>query len=234
MAREIARAAWGFKDLELPPVADLLAVTHAGGLTAGAFEAGRMLGFVHGIPRTNLEQSAQHSHLLAILPKEQGRGLAPRLKFYQRAWCLERGIRLVTWTYDPLLVKNAFLNLVRLKARAVAYLVDFYGPTGGIYGNLPTDRFEVHWRLDEPEVAEAAGERPKRKLSNRPTRDAVRVEISATAPALYAEDPKAARRARMSLRRQARRLFEDGYEATSIEQNAESKTAVYRFERTNR
>ena len=68
----------------------------------------------------------------------------------------------MTWTYDPLLVRNARLNLVRLRARGVAFLPNLYGPLGGLYGGLPTDRFEVLWRLDAPEVEAAArGREPK-------------------------------------------------------------------------
>ena len=92
----VAKEAWGFGERALSPANDLIAVTHAGGLTAAAFEAGRMLGFVHGIPRTNLGEPCQHSHLLAVRPRAQGRGLGARLKLFQRAWCLARGIRLVT------------------------------------------------------------------------------------------------------------------------------------------
>ncbi len=94
--------------------------------------------------------------MLAVRRGFQGRGLAVRLKLFQRAWCLRRGIRLVTWTYDPLLIRNARLNLVRLRARAVRFLPNHYGVLGGLYGSLPTDRFEVHWRLDSPEVERAA------------------------------------------------------------------------------
>src|ERR1051326_1296198 len=90
-AQEVARSAWKFSDLELPPVADLQMVGHIGGFTAGAFEDGQMLGFVHGVPRTNLREPAQHSHLLAVTPAARGRSLASRLKFFQRDWCLERG-----------------------------------------------------------------------------------------------------------------------------------------------
>src|SRR5262249_38765492 len=115
-SEEISKGAWRFGDREVSPASDLIAATHAGGLAAGACEGKKMLGFVHGVRRTNKGEPCQHSHLLAVLPEAQGRGIGELLKWYQRRWCLERGIRLVTWTYDPFLVKNAQLNIVKLRA----------------------------------------------------------------------------------------------------------------------
>ena len=155
-ASQAAKAAWGFPDLMVPPPPDMITATHSGGMTAGAFEGGRLLGFVHAVPRTNLGQPAIHSHLLAVRPDAQRRGLSVLLKLFQREWCLARGIGLVTWTYDPFMLRNARLNLVRLGAVVPVFLPDFYGKVGGIYGELPSDRFEAHWRLESPAVERAA------------------------------------------------------------------------------
>jgi len=238
-AQEVARRVWGFEDRQLPSTFDLQVVGHVGGLTAGAFAGGELVGFVHGLARTNLRQPCHHSHLLAVRPEFRGRGVSVRLKFFQRSWCLERGIRLVTWTYDPLLVLNARLNLVRLRARACAFLPDVYGELGGLYGGLPTDRFEVHWNLATPEVGRAAQGRapeprraedlPRADPRHMPTASRVAVEIPSGAPALYASDPAAALRARRALRRTAGALFERGYEATALV--ARGDTALYVFER---
>jgi predicted GNAT superfamily acetyltransferase len=178
--------------------------------------------------------------MLAVVPEAQGRGLGARLKLFQRRFCLARGIRLVTWTYDPLLVKNAALNLNRLGARAAVYVRDFYGPMGGIYHGLPTDRFEVRWRLDSDEVVRAARGRSvlsadvetlPRVRKGRIPRGArrVAVELPGGAPALYTQDPKAALRARLELRRSAEALFHRGYAATLVRPGPD--TAVYVFER---
>jgi predicted GNAT superfamily acetyltransferase len=155
-ASQAAKAAWGFPDLMVPPPPDMITATHSGGMTAGAFEGRRLLGFVHAVPRTNLGRPAIHSHLLAVRPDAQRRGLSVLLKLYQREWCLARGIGLVTWTYDPFMLRNARLNLVRLGAVVPVFLPDFYGKVGGIYGELPSDRFEVHWKLESPAVERAA------------------------------------------------------------------------------
>jgi len=239
LAQKVAKAAWRLPDIEAPSVADLIAITHAGGLTAGAFAGREMLGFVHGFPREIEGRRAQHSHLLAVHPHAQGRGLSKELKLYQRRWCLERAIGLVTWTYDPLLVKNARLNLVRLRARARGYLRDFYGRIGGIYADLPTDRFEVFWELEARDVRAAAegsrieepslaGAVPLRALRE-PGDPRVSVEIPTGAPASYRSDPGAARRARFALRRRAELLMGKGYAATALV--LESSRAFYLFER---
>lgn len=237
--QDVARRVWRFPDRQLPATADLQTVGHVGGMTAGAFEGREIVGFVHGLPRTNLSEPCHHSHMLAVRPEWRGRDVSVRLKLFQRSWCLARGIRLVTWTYDPLLLKNARLNLVRLRARAVAYLPDHYGTLGGLYGNLPTDRFEVHWRLNAPAVRRASHGRPlpgpdaadllRATATRIPAARKVAVEVTAGAPELYSTHPEAARRAQRRLRRIATRLFDRGYEATAV--TAGEGGARYVFER---
>ena len=238
-AQAVAQAAWGTSDLATSAAADLIAITHAGGLTAAAFEGKRMVGFVHAFPRVLDGEICQHSHLLAVHPSAQGHGLSLRLKFFQRRWCLSRGIRRVTWTYDPLLVKNARLNLGRLRARAKGYFRDFYGHIGGIYGDLPTDRFEVHWELERPDVVRAAEGRvfpdadpsgiPVWRRGAPPRSRRVAVEIPLGAPRIYSSDPPLARRARLRLRRESESLMRRGYAATGIAVTGDA--ARYVFER---
>ena len=92
-----------------------------------------------------------HSHQVAVLEAARGRGVGPALKLAQRVDCLQHGITAIRWTYDPLIAKNARLNLVRLGAHVVAFLPDFYGQmTDMINANDRSDRFEVEWRLDVP------------------------------------------------------------------------------------
>ena len=238
LVQDVARRAWGFSDRELPSTADLIATAHVGGVVAGAFAGREMLGFVTGLPRLGLGEPCLHSHMLAVVPEAQGRGLSVRLKLFQRRFCLAHGIRLVSWTYDPLLVKNAALNLNRLRARATGYLRDLYGPLGGIYHGLPTDRFEVRWRLDGPAAVRSARARaplptdvaglPRARPGRIPRGRRLAVEIPAGAPGLYATEPRRARRARLDLRRLAEGLFARGYEATSVVPGP--RTALYLFE----
>ena len=227
-ASQAAKAAWGFPDLMVPPPPDMITATHSGGMTAGAFEGERLLGFVHAVPRTNLGQSALHSHLLAVRPDAQRRGLSVLLKLYQRDWCLARGIGLVTWTYDPFMLRNARLNLVRLGAVVPVFLPNFYGRVGGIYGDLPSDRFEAHWRLESASVERAArGESsevpaaeaaslPVVKRGRPPSASRVLLPFPTGFPAVYRDDPAAGIAARRRFGRAAAALFANGFEAVSV------------------
>jgi chorismate synthase len=238
-AQRVAQRVWRMHDLQVPSTFDLQVAGHVGGMTAGAYCDGVLAGFVHGFPRTDLGRPAHHSHLLAVLPKFRGRGLSVRLKLFQRRWCLAHGIGLVTWTYDPLLIANARLNLIRLRARARIYLRNVYGALGGLYGPLPTDRFEVFWNLGSAAVAKAArgvvlepadcDRLPRATPRRLPRANRVTVEIPAGAPALYADDPAAALRARLRLRRVAEALFGRGYEAVALVPRGDG--ALYVFER---
>lgn len=227
---EVSRSAWGFGDLDVSPRTDLVAASHAGGLTAGAFEKGRMLGFVHGIPRVNLPEPAQHSHLLAVRRDAQGRGLSTLLKLFQRRWCLAHGIRLVTWTYDPFLLKNARLNVNRLGGTVGTFLPNLYGGLGGIYSGLPTDRFEVTWRLDSERTRRCAraGSRgitpiaeprslPVVKGTRIPAARRLFLPILPGAPAVYRADPAGSLLWRRRFARSVRALFGAGYEVVSVE-----------------
>jgi len=227
-ASQAAKAAWGFPDLMVPPPPDMITATHSGGMTAGAFEGKRLLGFVHAVPRTNLGQPAIHSHLLAVRPDAQRRGLSVLLKLYQRDWCLARGIGLVTWTYDPFMLRNARLNLVRLGAAVPVFIPNFYGRVGGIYGDLPSDRFEAHWRLEsasveraargeasEVEAAEAAS-LPLAKYGRLPSSHRVLLPFPAGFPEVFRGDLTAGVASRRRFGRTASALFGEGYEAVSV------------------
>jgi predicted GNAT superfamily acetyltransferase len=98
-----------------------------------------------------------HSHATCTAPGLGSRGIGLVLKWHQRRWCLDRGLRTVEWTYDPLVARNGWFNLTKLGARAVAYEIDFYGrmPTA-IERGEESDRCLVRWTLDDPKVEAAA------------------------------------------------------------------------------
>jgi predicted GNAT superfamily acetyltransferase len=149
-AEALQREVWGAGDL--PDPADLmLAIQAEGGLVGGAFLGGRLAGYVFGFPTR--EPQVQHSHRLAVLPGTRGLGLGLRLKLYQRDWCLARGIGRVRWTFDPLRLVNATLNIHRLGAEADTYLPDYYGEMAGINRGLGSDRLLADWNLGAPRAA---------------------------------------------------------------------------------
>lgn len=109
-----------------------------------------------------------HSHMNAVAPAARGHGIGLALKLRQRAICLAHGVGEVRWTFDPLIRRNARMNLVRLGAEVAAYLPEFYGVLGDeISGRDRSDRFEVRWRLDSPRVRRALDRRPVPAWSGR-------------------------------------------------------------------
>lgn len=152
MCESVQRAVWGEPTPEVS-AASFRAAQHAGALVAGAFAGETLLGFVYSFPSFVDGRVGQHSHLLAVLPEARGRGVGQALKWFQRDWCLVRGITHVTWTFDPIQAKNANLNLEHLGAFVQHYEVNFYGTLGGsLNGALPTDRLVAEWPLEAQHV----------------------------------------------------------------------------------
>jgi predicted GNAT superfamily acetyltransferase len=106
-----------------------------------------------------------HSHMLAVKENYRNRGLGVQLKLEQRQDALQRGIRLIEWTFDPLEIKNAFLNIQKLGAVSRSYFEDFYGVSSSrLQGGLPTDRLLAEWRLDSPHVRSVIEGRARNSL----------------------------------------------------------------------
>lgn len=158
---QLQLAVWGYADREVVPAAQMRAALHAGALIAGAFVGREQIGFLYGFPalphEPGLEGVGMHSHMMAVAPEARGLGAGRRLKWFQRRWCQDRGMRWLTWTFDPLMARNARLNLGHLGAVVHEYQVDFYGVLGGhLSGALPTDRFVAMWNVDHSHVRSRA------------------------------------------------------------------------------
>lgn len=138
------RRIWGSTS-DLVSLNMLVAIISEGGVALGAFDGGSIVGAVFGFPTH--APDVLHSHYMAVDPDWRRRGLGMELKQRQRLWCLDRGITAMRWTYDPLQLANAHLNLVALGAAGVAYHENHYGTLGGINGDLPSDRVTVRWDL---------------------------------------------------------------------------------------
>lgn len=143
--------------------AELLRATAMhGGLVLGAFRGEALVGAQMAFVGLVEKVPILHSHVTGVAPEAQGSGVGFALKLGQRDWCLSRGIDTVTWTFDPLIARNARFNLHKLGAVADAFLRDFYGPMDDAF-NLGerTDRLDVRWELRSPRVeASAAGRSP--------------------------------------------------------------------------
>jgi predicted GNAT superfamily acetyltransferase len=156
---------WGFADVELLPLRFLVVVSKVGGHVFGAFDVAKpecpMVGFCFAIPGVKPPgRPYLHSHMLGVLPAYHNAGIGRRLKLRQREEALSRGIELIEWTFDPMELKNAFLNIERLGAIVRRYSENQYGVTHSpLHGGLPTDRCTAEWWLDSPRVrATLAGE----------------------------------------------------------------------------
>jgi predicted GNAT superfamily acetyltransferase len=132
----------------------LRALGHGGNYLFGAYrvDTGELVGASVAFFTEPLG-AAMHSHITGVLGQAAGTGVGGALKWHQRQWALERGLTRVTWTFDPLIARNAYFNLTRLGARAETYVVDFYGPMNdGPNRGQPTDRVQVGWDLAGPGV----------------------------------------------------------------------------------
>ena len=149
---------WG-RDANPPMSLELLrAFTKAGNYVSGAFVADQLVGGCVGFFHAPSED-ALHSHIAGVSPEMTGRAVGFALKLHQRAWAMGRGVDRVAWTFDPLVSRNAYFNIVKLGARPVEYMPNFYGlMLDTVNGDGDSDRLLIHWSLRDPAVAEACGQ----------------------------------------------------------------------------
>ena len=144
---------WNFTDAELVPLRLFVVAEKVGGQVLGAFDRGEMIGFALAVPGMRGGHAYLHSHMLAVRKEYRNGGLGRRIKLFQRAEALERGIELIEWTFDPLEIKNAYLNIEKLGAIARRYTINQYGiTTSPLQGGLPTDRLIAEWWLKSKRV----------------------------------------------------------------------------------
>jgi predicted GNAT superfamily acetyltransferase len=145
---EVMIATWG--EHQLLPREMIHALGASGNVPWGAFDGEEMIGYVLGWTGVDPEEGLHtHSHMLAALPERRHRGVGFALKLAQRAQALEQGIRLIRWTFDPLVARNAYFNLWKLGAVADRFHRNFYGEmTDSLNRGERSDRFVVRWELD--------------------------------------------------------------------------------------
>lgn len=226
-AAELFARIWRTEPGKPPLTANVMrAVEHAGGYVMGAYSGDRLVGASSGFLGMNPGPTL-HSHISGVL--EPGRRIGLALKLHQRTWALERGIDSVTWTFDPLVRRNAWFNLRKLGAVGVEYLVDFYGPmTDGLNAGDASDRLFARWSLaaslDRGPVVERGGLAVLEERDAFPWPAAVHpgdgrpllVCLPSDVEALRETDPVAARAWRMAVREALVPAFADGYRATDV------------------
>ena len=126
------------------------AIGHAGGYVAAAYTDGHLVGGSLGFLGRHVGAPSLHSHVTGILPGVRRSGVGRAMKLHQRAWAAERDLQWITWTFDPLVRRNAWFNIAVLGVAVHEYLVDFYGPIGdSLNGDGDTDRLLVAWAVGD-------------------------------------------------------------------------------------
>ena len=165
-AEDVQRVTWTMSDRDIIPAHALHAMQHSGAVLLGAFDGDRLVGFTFGILGTvdtpeRIDQVAaarlkMYSVIAGVLPEYQSRDVGYRLKMAQLDFALRIGVRLITWTYDPLESLNGRFNIGKLGAICRRYLRHFHGDMSGINNGLQTDRFEVEWWVTNNRVTARA------------------------------------------------------------------------------
>lgn len=191
-----------------PVTADLLrALAKSGNPVFGAFAGDELLGACFGFCSPPDAENF-HSHIAGVLASAQGRRVGLALKLRQRAWALAHGMRTMTWTFDPLIRRNAVFNLAKLGAEPVEYLADFYGQMDDdVNRGDASDRLLVRWRLDRPLPARDQDQdqnRARGRAQNHTPAPpgAIRVPVPVDIEALRLDDPLRAAGWRLDLRRE--------------------------------
>ncbi|MFI6478233.1 GNAT family N-acetyltransferase [Nonomuraea sp. NPDC050663] len=216
---ELFKAIWHFDADSMPVTPELMrALSHAGGYVSGAFDAGRLVGGSVGFLATG---NALHSHITGA---RLGRGIGHELKLHQREWALERGLARITWTYDPLVRRNAHFNLAKLGALPHEYLPSFYGEMAdSINQGDDSDRLLAVWELrgcrPEMSLENAAvvladdGGRPVTLGSDAPT---VLVAVPEDIESLRRSEPGTAKAWRLAVREVLGGLIAEGGRVTGF------------------
>ncbi len=165
----LQRLVWPGNETEIVPVHMLRAAVHNGGLVIGAFDGQQLVGFVFGFPGlagTAEGPRLRHaSHMAGIHPDYRDSGLGFALKRAQWQMVRQQGLDQITWTYDPLLSRNANLNIAKLGAVCNTYIVEYYGEMrDGLNLGLPSDRFQVDWWINSKRVTQRLSRRARPKL----------------------------------------------------------------------
>ncbi|WP_331771386.1 GNAT family N-acetyltransferase (plasmid) [Embleya sp. NBC_00888] len=216
---------WGTGPGNAPmSVEQMRALSHAGNYVAGAYAEGRMIGATVGFFGAPIART-MHSHITGARP---GHAAGFALKLHQRNWALARGVTRITWTYDPLIRRNAHFNVTKLAGRPDGYLPNFYGSVDdAINGGTDTDRALVIWDLSDPGVVAAANLTPipfvvpagavaalsvegDLPVLGRTDADHLLVEVPADIEKLRRTDPGAAKDWRIALREVLGGLLADG------------------------
>jgi predicted GNAT superfamily acetyltransferase len=209
----MSRDVWGVAERNIVPRELLLTMQLNGGLVHGAFlRDGRLVGFCFAFAGLRQGRLRLCSHQLGVLPAFRGTGIGIALKQAQKQDALRLGYELISWTFDPLESRNAYINLHRLGCIARLYDRDHYGAMEDeLNRNLPSDRFEAEWWLRKSKpaatgsgipvlLAVGSDGAPERRDIALTDATAVLIQVPSDFQAVKREDPEQALRWRLESR----------------------------------
>jgi predicted GNAT superfamily acetyltransferase len=169
LVEDLQRAVWPGSETDVVPAHLLITATHNGGLVIGAFIEEQLIGFVFGFPGLDFTPDGPRpkhcSHMMGIRPGQRDSGVGFALKRAQWQMVRKQGIDHITWTYDPLLSRNAYLNIAKLGAVCNTYRRSEYGDMrDGLNVGLPSDRFQVDWWVNTRRVERRLSKRSRGPL----------------------------------------------------------------------
>jgi chorismate synthase len=227
----LQRRTWGEAFADVVPPSILKISQRLGGVAAGAFDDhDAMIGFVYGMTGVEHGTIVHWSDMLAVVPEAQGHGIGRKLKEFQRAAVAQVGAKVIYWTYDPLVARNAHLNFNVFGVRAAEYVQDMYGESQSpVHRGIGTDRFIVAWPVDDRELE------ARRKEIAEASREAgggrggaiMTVEIPPRIDQLQASDMAAARQWRHQTRDALVKLLAEGYAVNGFRLDKASDRAYY-------
>jgi predicted GNAT superfamily acetyltransferase len=149
----LQKEVWQFSDIDIVPIRMFSVADKIGGQVLGCFDGATLVGFTLAIPGARCGHSYLHSHMLAVREAYRNQNIGRNLKLAQRHEALKQGFELMEWTFDPLEIKNAYLNIAKLGAIARRYNINQYGMSSSpLQGGLPTDRLVAEWWLKSKRV----------------------------------------------------------------------------------
>jgi predicted GNAT superfamily acetyltransferase len=161
---ELQKTYWGDEIESVVPAHMLFSLANHGGHVLGAYDRDKLVGALIGFLGTDVEDKRRPamanlqivSKRMIVLPEYRSHGVGYHLKMAQRDIALQMGVRLVTWTFDPLLAVNARLNIRKLGAVSQRYLENYYGTEseGGLSRQGSSDRLLVEWWVTSRRVEE--------------------------------------------------------------------------------
>ena len=169
LVEDLQRAVWPGSETDVVPAHVFITAVHNGGMVIGAFLEGELIGFVFGFPGLDFTPDGPRpkhcSHMMGIRPGQRDSGIGFALKRAQWQMVRKQGIDHITWTYDPLLSRNAYLNIAKLGAVCNTYRRSEYGDMrDGLNVGLPSDRFQVDWWVNTRRVVRRLGKRSRGPL----------------------------------------------------------------------